>query len=124
VLLQRLFHPRAQLVRTNVDTHGWPVAQIFSVAEYRENAAELLQTRPFYEIEVARRTVRFGNLAQVFSAYEARPAPDSNVLIKRGLNMMHLYDDGDRWWIMQMIWDDEREGVALPGDLFAGGGER
>jgi len=25
----------------------------------------------------------------------------------------------DLWWIMQMIWDDERAGVELPAELFA-----
>jgi hypothetical protein len=40
-------------------------------------------------------------------------------LIKRGIDVMHLYDDGTRGWIMQMIWDDERDGVRLPANLLA-----
>ena len=117
--LRRLFHPRAQLVRTGVDSPGTPTAHVFTIAEYMRNASDLLQDRPFHEIEIARRSVRFGNVAQVFSAYEARSEPDCDSLIKRGMNMMHLYDDGVRWWIVQMIWDDERDGVELPEELFA-----
>lgn len=119
ILANRLFHPRAQLVRTGVAADRRPSAMIFSVDEYRSNATELLRDRPFFEVEIARRTLRFGNVAQVFSAYEARCAPDAPDLIKRGMNMIHLYDDGERWWIMQMIWDDERAGVELPTELFA-----
>ena len=118
-LSRLLFHPRGQMIRTRVDTDGKPVAQVFSVDEYRANASELLKNTAFYEIETARRTIRFGNVAQVFSAYEARSAPAAGELIKRGMNLMHLYDDGERWWIMQMIWDDERPGVEIPRELFA-----
>jgi hypothetical protein len=32
--------------------------------------------------------------------------------------MIHLYDDGGRWWVMHAIWEDEREGVALPREIF------
>jgi hypothetical protein len=119
MLASRLFHPRAQLVRTGVAADRRPSAMSFSVDEYRRNATELLRDRPFFEVEIARRMLRFGNVAQVFSAYEARSAPDAPDLIKRGMNMIHLYDDGERWWIMQMIWDDERAGVELPAELFA-----
>lgn len=117
-LSRRLFHPDARLVRTRVDADGRPIALSFSVDSYQDNARQLLKDQPFFEIETARRTVRFGNVAQVFSAYEARPAPDAAELIKRGMNMIHLYDDGARWWIMHMIWDDEREGVSIPTGLF------
>jgi hypothetical protein len=117
-LSRRLFHPDARLVRTRLDANGRPLALSFSIDAYQENARELLKNQPFFEIETARRTVCFGNIAQVFSAYEARPAPGARELIKRGMNMIHLYDDGARWWIMHMIWDDEREGVSVPSDLF------
>ena len=116
--LRRLFHPRAQLVRTGVGPDGLPIAAVFTIEQYERNASELLRNRPFHEIETARRSVRFGNVAQVFSAYEARSEPLATTLIKRGINMIHLYDDGARWWIMQMIWDDERDGVTIPANLF------
>lgn len=119
VTSQRLFHPRAHLIRTGVDGNGRPVAAVFSLEEYRANASGLLKDIAFYEIEIARHTVRFGNVAQAFSAYEVRPAPHATELLKRGMNMIHLFDDGERWWIMQIIWDDEREGLRLPAHLFA-----
>lgn len=116
-LSDMLFHPEARMVRTRLDEAGRPIAFTFDLDSYRANASALLANIAFYEIEIARQVFRFGNIAQVFSSYEARPAPDSPELIKRGLNMLHLYDDGSRWWIMHCIWDDERDGVVLPAEL-------
>lgn len=113
-----LLHADARLVRTRLDEAGRPVAFSFSVDGYREATAPLLAGFDFYEKEVKRRTVRFGNVAQVFSAYEAYDRPDGGALLKRGMNMIHLFDDGARWWIMHVIWDDERRGLTLPATLF------
>lgn len=120
-LSEHLFHPEARMVRTRLDEQGRPIALSFDLDSYRANASALLANMAFYEMEIARRVFRFGNIAQVFSSYEARPAPGSPELIKRGLNMLHLYDDGSRWWIMHCIWDDEREGLQLPPELRANG---
>ena len=74
-LSRRLHHPDVRLVRTRLDEAGKPVALSFSGDEYEANARALLAGMPFYEVETERRVVRFGNIAQVFSAYEARTAP-------------------------------------------------
>ncbi len=117
-LSRRLYHPDVRLVRTRLDKAGRPVAFSFSGEEYEANARALLDGLPFYEVETERRIVRFGNIAQVFSAYEARTAPEGGGLIKRGMNCAHLFHDGARWWLMHLIWDDEREGVEVPRAVF------
>jgi hypothetical protein len=117
-LSKRLYHPDVRLVRTRLDEAGKPVAFSFSGEEYEANAKKLLADIPFYEVETERRIVRFGNVAQVFSAYEARTAPEGGELIKRGMNCAHLFNDGRRWWLMHLIWDDERDGVAVPREVF------
>jgi hypothetical protein len=117
-LSKRIYHPDVRLVRTRLDESGEPVAFSFSADSYEANARALLADLPFYEVETERRTVRFGNVAQVFSAYEARTAPEGGELIKRGMNCAHLFNDGRRWWLMHMIWDDEREGVEVPRAVF------
>lgn len=117
-LSRRLQHPDVRLVRTRLDEAGRPVALSFSGEEYEENAKALLAGIAFHEVETDRRVVRFGNVAQVFSAYEARTAPDGGEPIKRGMNLAHLYNDGTRWWLMHLIWDDERDGVEVPREVF------
>ena len=117
-LSSRLQHPDVRLVRTRLDEQGAPVAFSFSVDEYEANVRSLLSDIPFYEIETDRRTIRFGNVAQAFSAYEARTAPEGGELIKRGMNLAQLYHDGRRWWLMHLLCDDEREGVKVPRAIF------
>jgi hypothetical protein len=117
-LSRRLYHPDVRLVRTRLDEMGRPVAFSFSGDEYEANARALLAGTAFYEVETERRVVRFGNVAQVFSAYEARTEPKGGELIKRGMNLAHLFNDGARWWLMHLIWDDEREGVRVPREVF------
>ncbi|HEV2746972.1 MAG TPA: hypothetical protein VGW34_06700 [Allosphingosinicella sp.] len=114
----RLFHPDARLVRTRLDEQGRPAAFSFSVAGYREATAPVLAGFDFFEHETRRRVIRFGSVAQAFSAYEAYDRPAGGTLLKRGMNMIHLFDDGRRWWIMHVIWDDERPGVGVPAELF------
>ena len=117
-LSRRVYHPDVRLVRTRLDEAGKPVAFSFSADDYEANARSLLAGTPFYEIETERRTVRFGNVAQVFSAYEARTEPEGGELIKRGMNCAHLFNDGRRWWLVHLIWDDERDGVEVPRAVF------
>ena len=117
-LSRRVHHPDARLVRTGVDSAGNPTILSFSVDSYEENVRGILSDMHFYEIETERRTVRFGNVAQAYSAYEARDRPEGGTLIKKGLNFAHLYNDGSRWWLMHLIWDDEREGQTVPRAIF------
>jgi hypothetical protein len=68
----------------------------------------------FYEIELARRVERYGHIAQVFSTYESRSALDDEQPFARGINSIQLMHDGERWWVMSIMWDSESEGQPLP----------
>ena len=114
-LERRICHADARLVRTRVSENGTPLAWSYDTEGFIEATVPLLEGRSFYEIETDRRTFRFGNVAQVFSAYEAREGGPDGELLFRGMNFVHLFWDGARWWIMHVIWDNEREGVTLPG---------
>ncbi len=57
----------------------------------------------------------FGNIAHVWSAYEARRSPDDAEPERRGINSMQLFRDADAGWrIVAMIWGNERPGLAVP----------
>lgn len=112
--LRGLFFPQAHMVRTIVSDDGTPQALVMDLSSYIATTTPFFHDRGFFEWEVARRTDRFGNIAQVFSTYEARydlhdPAP-----FKRGINSIQLFHDGQRWWIVNMLWDNEREDNPLP----------
>ena len=74
----------------------------------------------FFEQEVHRVTKIYGNIAHVFSTYEARRTKDGPVMI-RGVNSIQLVNDGKRWWIVSSAWDTEREGNPLPQEFLPQG---
>jgi hypothetical protein len=88
-------------------------AEEFDVDGYIANVEPFFARNDFYEIEIGQRIERFGQVAHVWSLYEARPAPGSPTLLKRGANSIQLYNDGARWWIVSTVWDNEREDVRF-----------
>ena len=115
----RVFHPDAKQMRTGVDERGAAWIKIMSLDDYRENTTPFFAANPFYEIEIAREIAQFGNMAHVWSTYEARRAPigteDGDATPeRRGINSIQLYrDEHGHWRIMSMIWDNEREGLRI-----------
>lgn len=109
-----VFHPDCRQIRTGVEADGTSWMKAFSLAEYRENADRLLADMDFFEIETARKLRIFGNIAHAWSTYEARTAPDSPVVERRGINSIQFYREGEgRWRIIHMIWDNERPGLTI-----------
>lgn len=71
----------------------------------------------FYEKEIKRKTSHYGNMAQVWSAFEIRTDPDvaSNV---RGLNSIQLHFENDRWYIDSWTAEKESDKNTLVTDFF------
>jgi hypothetical protein len=110
------FHPEARQIRTFLDADGRPAMNAMGLADYARDTTDFFMTHAFYEVEIARRIDLFGNIAHVWSAYEARSALDDAEPERRGINSIQLFRDPERGWrIMAMIWDNERDGVSLPG---------
>lgn len=112
------FHPDARQIRTWIDEDGKTTFKAMGLADYAENTTPFFAANPFFEVEIGRRIDVFGNMAHVWSAYEARTALDDSKPERRGINSIQLFKDPARGWrIMAMIWDNEREGLELPADL-------
>jgi hypothetical protein len=111
--MRPLFFDRAHMIRTDVLENGSPQAVIRDVEEYIASTKGFFDQQGFYEWEVARRTEIFGNVAHVFSTCEARFNPDDPKPFKRGINSIQLFHDGRRWWIINMLWDNERDDNPL-----------
>ncbi|MGH8171576.1 MAG: hypothetical protein ACREPX_00420, partial [Rhodanobacteraceae bacterium] len=108
-----LQRPDAISLRTVIDANGNPRAEAFNVDGYIANVEPFFAETSFFEIEIDHRIERFGQVAHVWSRYEARPAPDSSILLKRGANSIQLFNDGTRWWVVSTIWDNERDGLKF-----------
>lgn len=114
--LRSLFLPDARLVLVRWQSpdgeeevlRGWDVERFIEAAKgfYRESA--------FYEREIGRRVDRFGNIAQVFSAYESRVGSEESEPVARGINSVQLVRAKGRWWIAHLVWDVERPANPIP----------
>jgi hypothetical protein len=114
-----IFHREARLMRSGVGPDGRPWLRVMTLEEYAADTAPFFAANDFHEIEVARHVERFGNVAWVRSVYEARRHPDDPELLKRGVNSLQLYHDGERWWVVSVLWDNERPGVDVPREWLA-----
>ena len=96
-------------MRTEIPPDGSASLRIMDRAQYRENTTPFLDANPFYEVEIERRVEIFGDIAQVWSAYEARADPFDKHPERRGINSIQLARDTEgAWRIVSMLWDNER----------------
>ena len=113
-----IFHPEARQVRTWIGEDGRPAMKIMDPAQYEADTSPFFAANSFYEVEIARRVDVFGNIAHVWSAYEARRSPDDAEPERRGINSIQLVRGSDGLWsVLAMVWDNEREGVRIGRDL-------
>jgi hypothetical protein len=112
------FHPEARQIRTWIGADGRATFKAMGLADYAADTTPFFAANPFYEVEIGRRIDLFGNIAHVWSAYEARSALGDAQPERRGINSIQLFRDPDRGWrIIAMIWDNERHGLELPPEL-------
>ena len=109
-----LFIPGARLIPTGKRQAGGFGSTVIDPEGYITRSSSFLEEQGFFEKEVARRTETFGNIAHVFSTYEARRKADDKEPFMRGINSIQLMNDGKRWWIVSLMWQAEGEGVTLP----------
>jgi hypothetical protein len=117
--MRALFHQDARLVRRTRSQDGDFRLDSSTVGEFIAQAAPALEKTPFYEQEISRRTHAFGAIAQVFSVYGARLSLDEDAPIMRGINSIQLVQHDDRWWVVNLLWDDERDDCPIGAELLA-----
>jgi hypothetical protein len=111
-----LFVPEARLTSAQKNKDG----SIFlaDVEGYVKGAGDYFKTHGFYERAIVNHVQTFGNIAQVFSSYESRNAPNEKPFA-RGVNSIQAFNDGSRWWVISILWDEETPINPLPPDLAA-----
>lgn len=111
---RQLFFPGARLLRTVVLPEGEVNMSAMDVQGFIDFADPFLRLHPFYERELFRQVDQFGQIAQLFSTFESSRSPEGGGSLGRGINSVQLWFDGCRWWVMNMLWDDERPGNPIP----------
>ena len=107
-----LFSPNALLIRITQDGVNKMDIEGF-ILSFTERIRKGL-IRSFREAEISRKTDAFGGIAQVFSTYVKNVNPDDSESSVRGINSIQLYYDGQRWWISNLLWEDERADNLIP----------
>jgi hypothetical protein len=110
-----LFHKDARLIPTGKNTQtGMFVARSLTPEDYITRSGPVLEKDGFFEIETARRMETFGNIAHVFSTYEARRSKSDKKPFMRGINSFQLLNDGKRWWVVTIYWQAESPELPIP----------
>lgn len=110
-----LFHPSARLIPTGIRPSGEAVASFASPEDYITRSGPALM-QGFHEKSIADRVERFGHIAHVWSTYEARRKADDAQPMLRGINTFQLWNDGQRWWVMNILWQAESDAYPIPAE--------
>jgi hypothetical protein len=111
-----LFDPESRSVAVEVDSKtGAITTKAKSEQDFADEADAWMVKNGFTERELAHVIKRYGNVATVLSSYEGKTA--AGKVVSRGVNIFQLYFDGKRWWILSMVWDEERPNNPIPPEL-------
>ncbi len=81
--------------------------------EFVARVEPVVEKEPFFETGIANRIDQWAHIANVFSTYESRRAKGDKPFA-RGINTIQLFNDGQRWWITSIMWQQESEQDPLP----------
>lgn len=113
-LFKHLFKKDAKLIATGKNKKGETNILYMSPDDYIKTSGKWLVDNGFHEVEIKRETQIFGNIAHVFSTYEAFKSKDEEQPFMRGINSIQLFNDGKRWWIVNVYWKQESEENPIP----------
>jgi hypothetical protein len=109
-----LYPSNVQFTPTRVSPEGEIFGQLMTKQEFIDRANSYLVESGFTEREIHRVTRHFGNIADVASTYEWTTEDGST---GRRVNFIHLFNDGERWWITHATWDGERADNPIPAEF-------
>tara|TARA_R110002049_G_scaffold38978_1_gene120314 strand:+ start:2557 stop:3114 length:558 start_codon:yes stop_codon:yes gene_type:complete len=113
-LFKYLFKPGAKLIPSGKNSEGRHLVNYLSPDDYIKKSNDWLKEQGFFEKEVHRTINTFGNIAHVFSTYEAYNSHIDEKPFMRGINSIQLLNDGERWWIVNLYWSQETEDNPIP----------
>lgn len=97
-----LHHPEARVAIAGTGPSGDPFVNVMTLDGY--HGENLPRSEGFWEYETDRVVHRSGNMATVWSSY-ASSRTEGGEPFTRGVNTLTLWWDGDRWWIMNWMFD-------------------
>jgi hypothetical protein len=101
-----LFFSNAHLMSVRFDNYKEVISFPVDVQTYISGLEKFLKTKDFYEHGFNYEIHIFGNIAHVYSEYEAKASLEDITPIRSGVNLVQLINAGDRWRILNMLWQD------------------
>lgn len=83
-------------------------------AQYAVRSDEGTAKEGFFDRVLAQHVQRFGLIAHVFVSYASRTSPTAPQPFVRGVKSFELFHSESRWYIVQVSWNRERDGLKIP----------
>ncbi|HYC28167.1 MAG TPA: hypothetical protein VEB42_05110 [Chitinophagaceae bacterium] len=112
--MRTLFIPEGRLIATGKRADGTFGKRVMSVEDYINSSGPFLEKNGFFESEIGRKTEQFGGVVHVFSTYESKKTATDEKPFMRGINSIQLWNDGTRWWIVNVFWQSETPDTPIP----------
>jgi len=107
-----LFIPEARLIFSGKNARGEYRRTVMTPEDYIQRSGPMFLKEGFFEKTIGNRVEQFGTVAHVFSAYETLHGDKKPMA--RGINSIQLVNDGKRWYVVTILWDQERPDNPIP----------
>jgi hypothetical protein len=110
-----LFAPGARLIQTSrAAPDSTPRTVVMTPQEFAQKLGGYFAKNAFYEKEISHSVDMFGAITQRFSTYAVLDVPGDAKSSVRGIYSAQLFNDGKRWYLVTMYWDNEHPGTSIP----------
>lgn len=113
-LFKFLFYPDAKLITSGRDNERKFQVRYMKPDDYIKSSGKWITDNGFIEKEIHRTVDAFGNMTHVFSTFESFYSKTDDEPFMRGINSIQLLNDGKRWWIINVFWDNESRWNPIP----------
>lgn len=81
--------------------------RLLSTEDFIRRVEPIFAKEDFWERETSRQAETAGHFAHLLSFYESLRDPDGPPF-ERSVNSIQLFNDGVRWWIVNLMWNTSR----------------
>jgi len=109
--VRNLFLPSARFTIRNHDEPDFPPVETVGLEEFLELLRDPYYEEDFSESELHQVVDAYNGIAQVFQTFEVT---DADAYQGRGITSYQLVHFEERWWIVNVLWTSDSNGVAIP----------